>query len=365
MTVQDFWHGRRVLVTGHTGFKGAWLSLLLRRLGAIVTGYALPPSSPSMFDLANVSSALAGDLRADICDGQALADAMELADPEVILHLAAQPLVKTGYLDPIETYRVNILGVAHILDAARRKSNARAVLIVTSDKCYDVDPRGARRSEHDRLGGRDPYSASKACAELVSSSYEAAFQLPGSPRIVTARSGNVIGGGDFAPDRIVPDAIRAFISGNPLSVRMPDAVRPWQHVLDPLFGYLLLVERAFTSPLTGGWNFGPNEEDEHNVKELVEKIALAWGPPADWRIDQAPHPSETCALRLDSHKARQTLAWTPILDFKTTLDWACTWYLAYARGADMSAITYSQIDSYLSLRAQHNAAYSSISCDGC
>lgn len=349
VTVQGFWNDRRVLVTGHTGFKGSWLTLLLSRLGAVVTGYALPPVNQSLFELAHVRRDLAGDFRADICNAEALANALNEADPEIILHLAAQPLVKAGYVDPIETYRVNVLGVAHILEAARRRSNVRAVLIVTSDKCYEVDPRGVRHSENARLGGRDPYSASKACAELVSSSFEAAFRQIQTLRIVTARSGNVIGGGDFATDRIVPDAVRAFMSGQPVSVRMPGAVRPWQHVLDPLSGYLLLAEQAWRQTLAGAWNFGPDEDDEHDVEALVTKLAAAWGAPAAWIADLTPHPPETVTLRLDSTKARHTLGWRPLLDFSTTVQWSAEWYRAYAGGADVRAITLAQVDSYLAL----------------
>ena len=364
VTMAGFWNGRRVLVTGHTGFKGSWLSLLLNRLGAVVTGYALPPLSPSIFDLARVRSVLADDFRDDICNGEALANALNAADPEIILHLAAQPLVKAGYIDPVETYRVNVLGAAHILEAARRHSNVRVVLIVTSDKCYEVDLDGIPHSETARLGGRDPYSASKACVELVSSSYKAVFSQTQTPRIVTARSGNVIGGGDFAPDRIVPDAIRAFMSGQLLPVRMPGAVRPWQHVLDPLFGYLLLAEQVSQNSQAGAWNFGPDEDDEHDVAALVTKIAARWGEPAAWLADPLPHPPETLTLRLDSRKARLALGWRPLLDFSTTVEWVCDWYRAYAGRADMRAITLSQIDSYLALHERHDAAPTPISCDG-
>jgi CDP-glucose 4,6-dehydratase len=361
VTQGGFWNGRRVLVTGHTGFKGSWLSLLLNRLGAAVTGYALPPLSSSIFNLARVPTVLADDFRYDICNHEALANAINAADPEIILHLAAQPLVKAGYADPVETYRVNVLGVAHILEAARRHSNVRVVLIVTSDKCYEVDPDGLPHSETARLGGRDPYSASKACAELVVSSYETGFPSIQSPRIVTARSGNVIGGGDFAPDRIVPDTIRAFMSGRPLSLRMPRAVRPWQHVLDPLFGYLLLAEQTSRTSQAGAWNFGPDEDDEHDVEALVTKIAAAWGEPASWFVAPTQHPPETVTLRLDSRKARLALGWRPLLDFSTTVDWTCDWYRAYAGGADMHAITLSQIDSYLALRTRQDAAHNQLS----
>lgn len=351
-----FWNGRRVLVTGHTGFKGAWLALMLNRLDAVVSGYALSPANgPALYDLAGVANHIDRDVRGDIADYAALHRAFEDANPEIVLHLAAQPLVKAGYVDPLETYRVNVLGLAQVLEVARHRPGLRAILVITSDKCYEPTSRAPRHRESDRLGGSDPYSASKACAEIVTASYRASFCGHG-PVIATARSGNVIGGGDFAPDRIVPDAIRAFMSGVPLAVRRPGAVRPWQHVLEPLHGYILLAEQMLRENTTGAWNFGPTESDERDVEQLVRHLIASWGPDAEWRPDRTPHPPETDVLRLDSTKAREQLGWGTLLDFPQAVEWTCAWYRALADGADMQAATLGQIDAYFALRAAHQAS---------
>jgi len=349
----SFWRRRRVFVTGHTGFKGAWLSLMLARLNAETTGYALaPPTSPCLFDLLSVGATLE-DMRGDINDFENLRREMVAADPEIVIHMAAQPLVKAGYSDPVGTFQTNVMGSAHVLEAARACKNLKALVNVTTDKCYDNREwmRGYR--ETDRLGGRDPYSNSKACAELVTAAYRASFFERGAT-IATARAGNVIGGGDFAPDRILPDAFRAFREGRPVEVRAPKSVRPWQHVLEPLSGYLMLAEQAARhgAKFGEGWNFGPGADSERDVEALLTRFMAAWGPEARWLPDRSAHPHEAGLLRLDVSKAREKLGWRPLLTFDETVEWTARWYRAYADGADMRAATFDQIDAYLGQRVR-------------
>lgn len=321
-----FWRGRRVLVTGHTGFKGAWLALWLGRLGAEVTGFAgAPPSAPSLYELARVGEGM-DDVRGDVRDAAAVWEAVERARPQVVFHLAAQAIVSRSVADPSGTYATNVMGTVHVLEAAR--SRGAQVVVVTSDKCYAPTERSLR--ETDPLGGGgDPYSASKAAQELVAATYGA----------VTARAGNVIGGGDWAPDRLVPDLMRAALAGEPAVVRQPGAVRPWQHVLDPLAGYLLLAERSSA----GAWNFGP--ADARTVAWLVERVRERW------EIDVRVEASEPVgALRLDSSKARAELGWTPTWDTDQSLDATIAWYRGYAAGEDPRALTLGQIDSFAARR---------------
>ncbi len=346
----DFWLGRRVFLTGHTGFKGAWLALMLDRLNAAVTGYSLnPPTDTNAYDLFRISDVL-NDIRGDVGDRAALAPTMAGAEPEIVFHLAAQSLVRRSYADPLETFRTNVLGTANVLDCARHVPSVRLVVIVTTDKCYENCESEVGYRETDRLGGADPYSASKACAELVSASFRQSYSGERGQAIVTARAGNVIGGGDFAVDRIVPDAFRAIAAGRTLTVRHPGAVRPWQHVLEPLRGYLLLAEKA----LWGGgvhdaYNFGPGPEGEHAVRDLLDHLGAGWGSTGSiaWRHDPSPQPKETGILRLDTTRARNDLGWRPILPFAEAVGWTAEWYRALAEGSDVAALTRDQTDRYL------------------
>lgn len=348
-----FWLGRRVLLTGHTGFKGSWLSLMLSRLGARISGYSLaPPTETSLFDLAGVEACV-DDLRADIRDRLRLEAAMRAAEPEIVIHMAAQPLVRAAYADPVLTYDTNLMGTVNVLEAVRQTASVRVALIVTTDKCYENSDWVWGYREIDRLGGRDPYSNSKACAELAVQAYrESYFAGADAPRLLSARAGNVIGGGDFAADRIVPDAIRAFTAGRALELRNPHAVRPWQHVLEPLAGYLMLVEQAFEGRphIDGGWNFGPGPDSERSVAALVDEIIRHWGAKARWRQDRASHPHEARVLRLDTAKAREELGWTPLLRFEESAQWTAQWYRAFAEGRDLREATLLQIDRYLGQR---------------
>jgi CDP-glucose 4,6-dehydratase len=353
MTDRFFWEGRRVFVTGHTGFKGSWLCLALHRLGARVTGYALaPPTEPSLFDLCRVGE-LVASTTADVRDGDRLRREMTAADPEVVFHLAAQPLVRESYRRPVETYEVNVLGTVNLLDAVRACSRVRSVVVVTTDKCYQNQEWVWGYRETDRLGGHDPYASSKACAELAAASWAASFfaaeeHSRHGVALATARSGNVIGGGDWAEDRIVPDFVRAALAGKPLRVRAPRAVRPWQHVLDPLAGYLLLARRLHDDgPAYGGaWNFGPDERDIKSVEELVGKLAAAWGTGGRWESDTGAHPHETVTLKLDSTKARSLLGWRPRWDSDAAVGKIVEWSHAYRDGGDLRRLCLEQIAAH-------------------
>lgn len=349
-----FWFGRRVLVTGHTGFKGSWLALILARLGAEVTGLALaPPAGPQLYHIAGVAETL-NDFRADIGDERAVTQTISRADPEIIFHMAAQPLVKEGYRTPAETFRTNVMGTVHVLDAGRHAPSLRVVLVVTTDKCYENDETSCGFRESDRLGGADPYSNSKACAEQVTACYRASFfSDPAHPiAIASARAGNVIGGGDFAADRIVPDAVRAMMARARLQVRSPNAVRPWQHVIDPLLAYLEIAERGFSDPRTYGtaWNIGPGAASERDVATLLAGLAAAWASAVPWHHDTGAHPKEASTLRLDTSKAREVLGWNPLLSFDEMIDWTASWYRAYADGRNVRTITLQQIDQALAQR---------------
>jgi CDP-glucose 4,6-dehydratase len=331
----SFWSGRRVLVTGHTGFKGSWLTLWLGSLGAEVTGLSTPPpTDPSLFALAGVTGDVARSLEIDVRDAEAVRAAVADASPEVVLHLAAQPLVRASYADPVGTYAVNVTGTVNVLDAVRSVAadGLGSVVVVTSDKCYLnlEDDRPFR--EEDPLGGHDPYSSSKAATEIVAAAYRDSFGLP----IATGRAGNVIGGGDFSVDRIVPDAARAMLAGAPLRVRNPEAIRPWQHVLCPLEGYLLLAERA----AVGAWNFGPDERDARPVRHLVDALGVPW------ERDGGEHPHEAHYLRLDSSKAHGELGWRPRWGLDRALKATAEWYAAHREGADLREFTLGQIAAF-------------------
>ena len=345
-----FWRGRRVFVTGQTGFKGSWLLVMLRALGAEVTGFALDPQTdPGMFALLALGD-LGTDRRGDIRDGAALTAAMVAADPEIVIHMAAQPLVRASYRDPVQTYAVNVMGTVHLLEACRAAPSVRAIVAVTTDKCYEnVDWTWGYR-ENDRLGGADPYSNSKACAELVVDAYRQSFLAARGIGLASARAGNVIGGGDFADDRLVPDAVRAFASGAPLVIRNPLAVRPWQHVLEPLAGYLLLAERLHGDARFGtAWNFGPRAEESAAVGDVATRLAGLWGGDARWVQDPAEHSHEAATLKLDSTRARTDLGWKPRFGLDEALRWTAEWYKASAVQCDLRVLTERQVGSFLGL----------------
>ncbi|WP_419807748.1 CDP-glucose 4,6-dehydratase [Sphingomonas sp.] len=343
-----FWRGKRVFLTGHTGFKGSWLAIWLRSMGAIVKGFALPAEEPGLFHLADAGRGIESE-HGDIRDADALRASLTAFGPEIVLHLAAQPLVRASYDDPVGTYAVNVMGTVHLLDAVRTCGGVQAAVIVTTDKCYANEGWVWGYRETDRLGGADPYSNSKAACELVVDAYRHSFFAPGAgTTIASARAGNVIGGGDFAADRLVPDAIRAFAAGTPLAVRNRLAVRPWQHVLEPLAGYLLLAERACADARFGqGWNFGPSVDENVTVGAVADRLATAWGDGARWAQDDGVHPHEAHTLKLDCARARQELGWRPRLDIDAALALTVAWYRAHHDGADMVRYTERQLADYV------------------
>ncbi len=346
-----FWQGKRVFLTGHTGFKGSWLALWLAQLGAEVSGYALaPPTEPSLFKLAKVEGLLAAHTIADIRDLEVLKRAMASARPDIVIHMAAQPLVRESYTDPVGTYAVNVMGTVNLLEAVRGTLSAQAVLIVTTDKCYENYDAVQSFRETDRLGGRDPYSNSKACAELAASAYrQSFFAAEGSARIATARAGNVIGGGDWAKDRLIPDLVQAFMQGTAPLIRSPHAVRPWQHVLEPLSGYMTLCEALWTKAAGAdeGWNFGPQSDDAKPVSWIADHLAQLWGEGAHWTLDNnAGHPHEAAYLSLDIGKAGARLDYAPRWFLEDALASIVAWYKAYAAGENMGRVTGEQIADF-------------------
>lgn len=352
----SFWHGKRVFVTGHTGFKGSWLCLWLHRLGAHVSGYALdPPSDPSLFELARVSELVDSEI-ADVNDLPRLEAAMNRARPEIVIHMAAQSLVRYSYQNPVETFRTNVLGTVHLLDAVRRTPGVRAVVIVTSDKCYYNEEWVWGYREDSRLGGIDPYSGSKGAAELVVTAYQHSYfsadRHASGPAVASARAGNVIGGGDWALDRLVPDILRSLLKDEPTLIRNPMATRPWQHVMEPLHGYLMLAERLHRDGHVhaSGWNFGPPESSERTVGWIIERLYRLWGAGFEWKRDAVEGPPESTYLKLDASKARAKLGWRPKLDLDTTLSWIVDWTRQYQAGADMRAVTLADIDRFVAIR---------------
>jgi CDP-glucose 4,6-dehydratase len=351
MSALNFWQGRRVFLTGHTGFKGAWLALWLDHMGACVTGYALPPpTKPSFYELAGIEECVESVI-GDINDAARLRNSLQAAEPEIVFHLAAQPLVRSSYAAPVETFATNVMGTVNLLEALREAASVRAAVIVTTDKCYENREWVWGYRETDPLGGRDPYSASKAAAEIVTASYRASF-LGTKVSVVTARAGNVIGGGDFASDRLVPDLVRTMERGSELEIRYPHAIRPWQFVLEPLRGYLELAQRACGGEpdIAGAWNFGPESSGVRTVGEVVRAFVRIGGErsPAHIRFGEgAPRLHEAANLKLDISKAYAHLAWRPCLDFDETLELTAAWYHAYLSGADLKKLSRHQLEWYL------------------
>lgn len=343
------WRGRRVFLTGHTGFKGSWLSLWLQRCGAEVYGYSLdPPTSPSLFEEAEVASGMTSWL-GDIRDGRALAEAVAEAAPDVVFHLAAQPLVRASYEDPVETYTTNVMGTVHLLEAIRSVSSVQAAVLITTDKCYRNNEWVWGYREDEPMGGDDPYSASKGCSELVAASYRRSFfSGPDAARVATVRAGNVIGGGDWARDRLLPDILAAFQREEPVQIRYPGAIRPWQHVLEPLYGYLLVAEAllAGQAGADSAWNFGPEDRDARPVSWIVDRMSRSWGEGAAWQQDGDDHPHEAGTLKLDSSKARAGLGWEPRLDLATALDWIVAWHRNFVQGGSARDFTQRDIEEY-------------------
>ena len=353
-----FWQGKRVFLTGHTGFKGSWLCIWLQSLGASVTGYALaPPTTPSLYDSAKVANGM-DTVTNDVRDLQSLQKAMLQSRPEIVIHMAAQSLVRESYAQPVDTYAVNVMGTVNVLEAVRQTPGVKAVVNVTTDKCYENREWAWGYRENEPMGGYDPYSSSKGCAELVSSAYRSSFFNPlayaqHGVAVATARAGNVIGGGDWAKDRLIPDMINAFEAGKPAIIRNPHAIRPWQHVLEPLRAYMTLAEHLYTQgpAFAEGWNFGPNDDDARSVGWIAQQLTLQWGQNAGWQADAGGHPHEASYLKLDISKARSRLKWHPLMRLETALDMIVTWNQQRLAGADVRAVTLNQIQTYQQLAA--------------
>lgn len=352
-----FWRGKRVFLTGHTGFKGSWLSLWLQSMGAEVHGYALaPPTDPALYVEARVGDGMASTI-GDIRDYAKLHACMTAFRPDIVLHLAAQPLVRLSYSQPVDTYSINVMGTVHVLEAARQADSVRCIVNVTTDKCYENREWVWGYREDEPMGGHDPYSNSKGCSELVTSAYRRSFFAGSGVALASARSGNVIGGGDWALDRLVPDALRAFERGEPVRIRNPQSTRPWQHVLEPLAGYLTLAEKLWSDgdAFAEGWNFGPVDGDVQPVQWIVDRLATAWGRGACSQADGGTHPHEAKALKLDIAKARQQLGWSPTWNLATALDRIVDWHRAWLDHADAQAACLAQIEQH-TLATQQKAA---------
>lgn len=349
----QFWHNKKVFITGHTGFKGSWLSLWLQSLGAQLTGYALnPPTDPSLFELAKVSDGMESII-GDVRDLDHLTKSIKDAQPEIVIHLAAQPLVRESYKNPVETYAINVMGTVNLLEACRLTDSVRAVVNVTTDKCYENKEWNWGYREIDRMGGYDPYSNSKSCSELVTESYRNSFFNQDQYHVhqvalASARAGNVIGGGDWAADRLIPDCIRSLLKDEKVTVRNPQAIRPWQHVLEPLCGYLMLAQGLYEQrpKFAQGWNFGPEDADAKPVQWIVQQLCLKLDKPELLELDQSPQPHEANYLKLDCSKAKVELGWRPIWNLDRALDKVVEWARGYADGQDVRAICLNQIKEY-------------------
>ena len=346
----QFWENKKILVTGHTGFKGSWLSLWLKSLGANLTGYSLPPpTKPSLFELVNVSDGMQS-IEGDIRDLDHIKAVLQKNSPEILIHMAAQSLVVKSHDDPHDTYTTNVLGTLNILEALRHSNSIKAAIIITSDKCYQNKEWVWGYREYDSLGGIDPYSNSKACAELITSAYRDSYfdNLKSSVSVATVRAGNVIGGGDWAENRLIPDVMQSLISDYQVKIRNPNSVRPWQFVMEPLDGYLTLVEQLWANgtEYAGGWNFGPKENDAQTVSRIVEQLGLLWGKKTDWKELPQPYPHEANYVKLDCSKALQKLGWAPKLSLKTTLQWVVDWYKSYGNNEKLIELTQNQILEY-------------------
>lgn len=344
----NFWKNKRVFLTGHTGFKGSWLSLWLQSLGSKVHGLALPPpTNPSIFNEADVGSEMISVI-GDIRDYTTVLDAMAACQPDVVIHMASQPLVRYSYQAPVETYATNVMGTVHVLEAARQVGTARAVVNVTTDKCYENKEWIWGYRENEALGGHDPYSNSKSCSELVTASYRKSFFEETGIALASARAGNVIGGGDWAADRLVPDILRAFENSRSVVIRNPNSIRPWQHVVEPLSGYLKLAENLYSvgNIYAAGWNFGPREEDAQTVLWIVERMVKSWGNDSSWQLDDGIHPHEAHYLKLDITKARNLLKWEPRWNLLTALEKTIYWHREWISGADVKAMCLQQINEH-------------------
>jgi CDP-glucose 4,6-dehydratase len=351
----EFWGGKRVLLTGHTGFKGGWLSLWLQSMGAKVVGYALaPPTQPSLFEIADVGKGITS-INGDVRDLGHLRAVLAEHQPEIVFHMAAQAMVRYSYVEPVETYSTNVMGTVNLLEAVRGTGGVKAVVNVTSDKCYENREWVWGYRENEAMGGFDPYSNSKGCAELVTAAYRNSYFHPDKYHehgvaLATGRAGNVIGGGDWAEDRLIPDIMRAITQGQAVNIRNPHAIRPWQHVLEPLSGYLLLAKKLYKegASCAEGWNFGPNDEDAKPVQWIVDSLTRAWGGGASWALDAGDHPHEAHYLKLDCSKAKARLDWQPRWRLEHTLGKIIDWQRAYQEGKDMRIFSLSQIQQYVS-----------------
>ena len=348
MIDRAFWQGKRVFLTGHTGFKGSWLSVWLASLGTEVKGYALnPPTSPSLFDEAKIDSIIESQI-GDIRDQDTLYESMTVFNPDILIHMAAQPLVRYSYDAPIETYEVNVIGTVKVLEVARSCPNLKAIVNITTDKCYENDERSQGYKEDDPMGGYDPYSSSKGCAELVTSAYRRSFFQDLGIGLASVRAGNVIGGGDWADDRLIPDILKSFERNKTVMIRNPKAVRPWQHVLEPLSGYLILAQNLYINPgnFSEGWNFGPNEKDVKSVDWILDKISAKW-PYSSWKSDQSFSPHEAGFLKLDISKAKSRLSWKPVWGLSYTLEKIIDWHQSWLSEEDMQMVCLKEIKEYM------------------
>ncbi len=346
----EFWRDKRVFLTGHTGFKGSWLSLWLQQMGAIVQGYSLAPDTdPSLFLEADVSNGMQSEI-ADIRDRKRLTESMREFDPEIVIHMAAQPLVRKSYANPVETYETNVMGTVNLLEACRQCANIKSIVVVTTDKCYENKETIYGYREHDPMGGHDPYSSSKGCTELVVSAYARSFfHSDTTASIATARAGNVIGGGDWSMDRLVPDVLSAFAKAEPVIIRNPKATRPWQHVMEPLSGYLILAQNLYEngSQYAGGWNFGPEDKDCRTVEEVLNLMVDEWGEQATWKADKDSNPHEAGLLKLDCTKAKSYLNWNPRWSLEQTIQKIATWHKERNSGINPKELCLAEIKDFV------------------